>query len=162
MAAYDSIAQARADTEHRSGRERRQCSLLRTPWYWGLWGRRRTIRRTSDRQHMHVDHYPAYLLVVVIGIFLLAQADTILTLQMLKTGNFFELNPLMQALLDRDVHYFITVRSFLWGLALIMLVAVARYPRIWRIRPRRVIGSIAVVYALVTASMFSMLLAWEW
>ena len=111
---------------------------------------------------MHVDHYPAYLLVVVIGIFLLAQADTVLTLQMLKTGNFFEINPLMQALLDRNVHYFITVRSFLWGLALIMLVAVARCPSIWKIRPRRLIGSIAVVYALVTASMFSMLLAWTW
>ena len=139
--------------------DRRQRSPFLTHRYWGFRGRRKSIRRVSDSGHAHLDHYPARLLVVVLGIFLLAQADTVLTLLMLDTGKFVEANPFMQALIDRDVHWFVNGRSLLWGILLIALVAVASRLQYWRIRPRRIINALAVVYFAQTATMFTMLMA---
>ncbi len=143
----------------RCSRDRRQRSPFLSRWYWGFRGRRRTIRRASDRQHVHLDHYPTHLMLVVLAIFLLAQADTVLTMVMLETGKFVEANPLMQALIDRDIHWFVNVRSLLWGFLLIALVAIASRLQVWRIRPRRVINAVAIVYFAQTAGMFSMLMA---
>ena len=143
----------------RRSSDRRQRSPFLTHRYWGFRGRRRSVRRASDSGHAHLDHYPVHLLVVVIGIFLLAQADTVLTLLMLDTGKFVEANPFMQALIDRDVHWFVNGRSLLWGFLVIVLVAVASRLQYWRIRPRRIINALAVVYFAQTATMFSMLMA---
>lgn len=147
----------------RTGRQhvddRRQRSPFLSCWYWGFRGRRRMIRRESDRQHVHLDRYPTQLLVIVLGIFLLAQADTVLTLFMLETGKFVEANPLMQVLIERDIHWFVNVRSLLWGFLLVTLVAVASRLQVWRIRPRRIINAVAIVYFAQTAGMFSMLMA---
>ncbi len=115
------------------------------------------IRRSADLPHAHLDHYPTRLLVVVLGILLLAQADTVLTILMLDTGKFVEANPFMQVLLDRDIHWFVNVRSLLWGLLVVTLVAVASRLQVWRIRPRRIIHGVAIVYFAQTAGMFSML-----
>ena len=90
---------------------------------------------------------------------MLAQADTVLTLLMLDTGKFVEANPFMQALIDRDVHWFVNGRSLLWGFLLIALVAVASRLQYWRIRPRRIINALAVVYFVQTATMFTMLMS---
>ncbi len=145
----------------RRSNDRRQRSPFLAHRYWGFRGRRKSIRRVSDSGHAHLDHYPAHLLVVVLGIFLLAQADTVLTLQMLDTGKFVEANPFMQALIDRDVHWFVNGRSLLWGFLVTVLVAVASRLQYWRIRPRRIINALAVVYFAQTATMFAMLMAAE-
>ena len=108
---------------------------------------------------MHLDYYPAHLLVVALGIFMLAQADTVLTLLMLDTGKFIEANPLMQLLIDRDVHWFVNVRSLVWGLLLITLVAIAGRLQVWRVRPRRIIKAVAIVYFALLTGMFTMLMA---
>ena len=93
------------------------------------------------------------------AIFLLAQADTVLTVLMLETGEFVEANPLMQLLIDQDIYWFVNVRSLLWGVLLVALVAVASRLQVWRIRPRRIIHGVAVVYLAQTAGMFTMLMA---
>ena len=153
------ISQCHGSAGQRRRDDRRQRSPFLAHRYWGFRGRRRRIRRASDSGRAHLDHYPPHLLVVVLGIFLLAQADTILTLLMLETGEFVEANPFMQALIDRDVHWFVNGRSLLWGLLLIALVAVASRLQYWRIRPRRVINALAVVYFAQTATMLTMLIA---
>ncbi len=147
------------ESARRCLRDRRQRSPFLSRWYWGFRGRRRTIRREADRAHVHLDYYPAHLLVVVLGIFMLAQADTVLTLLMLDTGKFIEANPLMQLLIDRDVHWFVNVRSLVWGLLLITLVAIAGRLQVWRVRPRRIIKAVAIVYFAQIAGMFAMLMA---
>ena len=149
----------RDETSRGCSHDRRQRSPFLSLGYWGFRGRRRSIRRASDLQHAYLDHYPVRLLVVVLGIFLLAQVDTVLTLQMLETGKFFEANPLMQALIERDVHWFVNVRSLLWGLLLITLVAIASRLQYWRIRPRRIINAVGIVYFAQTAGMLAMLMA---
>lgn len=152
-------SQCHGPAGQRRSNDRRQRSPFSGHRYWGFRGRRRSIRRASDSAHAYLDHYPAHLLVVVVGIFLLAQTDTILTLLMLETGKFAEANPFMQALIDRDVHWFVNGRSLLWGFLLITLVAVASRLQYWRIRPRRVINALALVYFAQTATMFTMLVA---
>ncbi len=147
------------ESARRCLRDRRQRSPFLTMWYWGFRGRRRTIRRESDLAHVHLDHYPTHLLVIVLGIFILAQADTVLTLLMLETGKFVEANPLMQLLIDLDVHWFVNVRSLVWGGLLITLVAIASRLQVWRVRPRRIIKAVAIVYFALIASMFTMLMA---
>ncbi len=157
MTENNAPSHGREATLQRRSADRRQRSPFLSRWYWGFRGRRRMIRRSADLPHAHLDHYPTRLLVVVLGILLLAQADTVLTILMLDTGKFVEANPFMQVLLDRDIHWFVNVRSLLWGLLVVTLVAVASRLQVWRIRPRRIIHAVAIVYFAQTAGMFAML-----
>lgn len=135
----------RALEDRRRGCERRRRSPYLTHWYWGIGGRRTAGRRATDMAGVQVDRYSASLLMAVVSIFLLSQADSLLTLVLVASGRFVELNPIMALLLERGPVLFVSVRSILWGLTLVALVVVSSRTLFGRVRGTR------VIYGLVLA-----------
>ncbi len=132
--------------------ERRYRSHHLTHWHWGFRGRRHTARRAADQVTARVDHYPNSLFVVVLGVFLLSQADSVLTLMMVGSGRFVEMNPFMGMLLEWSPEVFVNVRSLLWGLVLVALVTVSTHHVFGKLRTTRVIYGLFIAYAVHSTS----------
>lgn len=86
-----------------------------------LFGRRRSIRRRTDRKtHIYVDLYGHYLLISLLLIILLSVLDAYFTIFHIEKGA-REINPFMNFLIGYgNVHFFI-IKYILTALGLILL-----------------------------------------
>ena len=85
---------------------------------WG--GRRKRIRRTSEREGSFVDAYGTRLLLIVMWIALMNVADSFFTLIHLQSGG-SEANPIAEMLLEQGRIPFVLLKSGLIAIALLVL-----------------------------------------
>lgn len=83
-------------------------------------GRRRSVRRSEEREGSFVDLYGARLWAVVLWVTLMNLGDTFFTLVHLQSGG-IELNPVAKALLGTGREGFVFTKALLIGLALCVL-----------------------------------------
>jgi len=84
-------------------------------------GRRRQIRREEEREGSFVDVHGLRLWCLVLWVVLMNLGDSFFTLLHLQSGG-IELNPVARELLETGRGSFVFTKSFLIGLALVVLV----------------------------------------
>lgn len=147
---------------HPLGSERRQRTDRRHRALWSvLYGsinprRRRPARRTNDPRFHPIDWYSAHLLAVSIGILLLSAADAFLTGILLVHGA-DEVNPIMAALVYRNVAVFAAMKMAMTGAGIVVMVFLARYRFMRVIRVDLVLYAVLLVYASLIGYEISML-----
>jgi hypothetical protein len=137
------LSQLLGTRPHNQGEDRRRSANRRDLTFWsviygGFRPRRRGMRRVTDYALPVVDWHESHLLAVAITILLLSCADAFLTLNLLFLGA-EEANPLMAALVYRDIAAFAVAKMVLTGGGVVLLVSLSRL---------QVFGSIKVVQAL--------------
>ena len=103
------------------GSDRRQQPTPRFTRYTFYGGRRRTIRRESEREGSYVDVHGPRLWLMVLWVAFMNFGDSFFTLVHLQSGG-IELNPVAKALLGTGREGFVFSKSVLIGLALCVLV----------------------------------------
>jgi hypothetical protein len=103
------------------GPDRRAQPTRRLSRYAIFGGRRRSVRRDEEREGSFVDVHGTRLWCMVLWVVLMNLGDSFFTLLHLQAGG-IELNPIAQALLRTGRESFVFTKSFLIGLALIVLV----------------------------------------
>lgn len=153
----DSLADGAAQppSERRERIERRQ----RIGWslIYGSFNprRRRPPRRLTDSRFHSLDWHSAHLLAVAIAILLLSVADALMTVRLLA-GGADEVNPLMAAMVERSASMFAVVKMGLTGVGVMVMVMLARYRFMRRVRVDRVMYCVMLGYAALLAYEFSM------
>ena len=147
------------EAERRQPPDRRLRHPLLCDWRWGFRGRRNQLRR--DRDHLTtgsvVDTYPSTLLLVTLGVFVLSAVDASSTLLLIQHGVTGEANPLMGALLERNVHLFFGVKALVTGAGLVALVAYSHLRLFNRYRLGHFIYLLLGAYALLVGYEVSLL-----
>ena len=111
---------AQSGNDRRNGKDRRQKPTKPFSKYI-LFGRRRSIRRKTDRKtHIYVDLYSHYLLLLLLLIILLSVLDAYFTIFHLEKGA-REINPFMNFLMGYGNIYFFTIKYVLTAFGLILL-----------------------------------------
>ncbi|HZF15317.1 MAG TPA: DUF5658 family protein [Steroidobacteraceae bacterium] len=110
--------------ERRERHERRNRRLWSIA-YGSFHPRRRAVRRTAEHHVQFVDWHHPHLLGVALGIVLLCSLDAFLTLTLISQGA-SEVNPVMEALLYRDIAIFAVGKMFMTGAGVLTLVALSR------------------------------------
>lgn len=105
----------------RSGFDRRRSPTKRLSRYSLFGGKRRIVRRGPDREGTYVDLYGLRLWCMVLWVALMNIGDSFFTIVHLQAGG-IELNPVAATLLEAGRGGFVFTKSFLIGLALIVLV----------------------------------------
>ncbi|MBI5741118.1 MAG: hypothetical protein HZA16_10400 [Nitrospirae bacterium] len=111
-----------ADNSQRTLKDRRKCPtpVISRYTFWG--GRRKTIRRESEKKTSYfVDIYSTRLLVAVLVLLSLSCVDAFLTLSLIEKGRVVEANPIMAFFLDLGVFHFSMVKFVITAIALIVL-----------------------------------------
>lgn len=109
-----------AERERRHPLDRRHNPTPRLSAYSLIRGRRRGPRRSGEREGSFVDLYGSRLFLIVIWVAVMNLGDSFFTLLHLQAGG-IELNPVAGALLQTGRDGFVFWKSFLIGLALIVL-----------------------------------------
>lgn len=109
-----------ADVERRHPVDRREAPTPRLSRYSLTGGRRKAPRRDGEREGTFVDLYGSRLFLIVIWVAIMNLGDSFFTLVHLQAGG-IELNPVAGALLTTGRGGFVFWKSFLIGLALIVL-----------------------------------------
>jgi hypothetical protein len=115
-------AGAGGDTDSRYGTDRRRRMIppLRF-WMWS--GRRRKVRRSTDRQRVVIlDRYSPKLFAVIMGILSLSLLDAGLTLYLIDHGS-DELNPVMDYFLKKGPLIFTVAKYLLTSVAVVIFLA---------------------------------------
>ena len=102
------------------GPDRRDRSTPRLSRYSFSGGRRKTVRRSEEREGSFVDQYGSRLWLLVMWVMLMNVADSFFTLVHLQNGG-TEANPIAQALLFTGRESFVFWKCGLIGLALLVL-----------------------------------------
>jgi hypothetical protein len=128
------IAAADADfvIERRSGKDRRKRSfnVFRRPF---TPGRRRMLRRKSDRCRFFLfDYYSPKLFFAIVMVLLLSVADALLTLMLISEGA-QELNPVMAYLLSLGPNIFLLSKYLMTSVS-VVIVVLLNYITIQRVR----------------------------
>jgi hypothetical protein len=115
------MKQPDSESERRSISDRRAApTSMWNSIFFG--GRRRYVRRASERQQVHyVDHFPWLTLVWVLLLVAFTFIDGLLTLELLDAGC-IEANPIMSKVLDHGPGHFFMVKYLLTTLGLPLLV----------------------------------------
>lgn len=134
MKKYMHVAAADSDfvIERRSGKDRRKrsFSFLRRPFSPG---RRRTLRRESDRRRFFLfDYYNPKLFGAIVLVLLLSVVDALLTLLLISEGA-RELNPVMAYFLALGPNIFL-MSKYLMTAASVVIVVLLNYITIQRVR----------------------------
>jgi hypothetical protein len=103
------------------GADRRQQPTPRFSRYTFYGGRRKSVRRSEEREGSYVDRYRALVVMVVIWVALMNIGDSFFTLLHLQSGG-IELNPVAAALLKSGRFGFVFFKSLMICAALIVLV----------------------------------------
>jgi hypothetical protein len=145
-----------APDERRSRADRR-----RRVWWAVFYGsfnprRRRPPRRGDDSRYHSLDWHGAHLLAVSIGILILNVADAFLTLRLISLGA-IEINPVMDALVSRNVAAFATLKMGMTGISVVTMVFLARYRFMRAVRVEMVLYGVLFAYTVLIGYEFSML-----
>jgi hypothetical protein len=107
--------------DRRSGGDRRRRRMSDLRWLFRM-GRRRGVRRGSDRLGLHfMDYYSPRIFYVLVLVLLLSVADAFLTLWLMDNGA-VELNPVMAYFLAVGDDAFLAAKYFLTSLSVIIAV----------------------------------------
>jgi hypothetical protein len=132
-------------------RERRaHFDRRRRVWWSVLYGsfrpRRRTPPRRSDSFHYHsVDWHSSHLLAVSIIILLLCMGDALFTLVLLA-GGADEANPVMDLVVHGNATLFAGIKMAVTGACVVLMVGLARYRFMRRLRVEYVLYAILLTY----------------
>jgi Domain of unknown function (DUF5658) len=140
--------EAMTAAERREGEDRRLRAHLLSDWTYAFRGRRRAARRDGEKSTF-VDLYDPMLLVLAITILMLSVFDAAFTLTLLQAGVIEEANPLMRWLIEHDTQIFINLKIVITGAAVVFLVLCSNAVVAGRVRGRRLMHGVVVVYLLV-------------
>jgi hypothetical protein len=146
MRANPPLVRSPQERRGRTGADRRR-RLWWSIWYGSFNPRRRSHPRRSDEHRFHaLDWHSPHFLAVAIGIAILSVVDGLLTLGLLQ-GGAQEENPIMAAVVYRSAVVFASVKMFLTGGGVILMVVLARH-RFMRVLPVAwVLYGVLVLYA---------------
>ncbi len=136
-----------SDTEQRRKRDRR--GQFRPFNIYAISGRRQGQRRAKETSfsdsERREDAYPPGLLFVTLAILLLCALDAHNTLTILNLGG-TEVNPLMDFLIQTDLHLFVAGKFALTGLGILLFVGY-HHVRLWKLlKVRYILYALLVVY----------------
>jgi len=106
----------------RTLKDRRRCPtpILSRYTCWG--GRRKIIRRVSEKKSsLFVDIYSTRLLIAVLSLLSLSCLDAFMTLSLIEKGSVVEANPVMSFFLDFGVFHFSLAKFVVTAIALLIL-----------------------------------------
>lgn len=129
--------------------DRRSHHLLLADWRWGYRGRRKCIRRTTDKSHATLDWYHPSLLFFVVTTYVLSGIDAVLTLTLLELGVATEANPIMHLLLAENVRLFAGVKALTTGVGLVCLAAYSNRYLFTHLRVDRLIYALFAIYCVL-------------
>ncbi len=113
---------AGVSTEKRDTADRRKSPTPVISRYTFFGGRRKAVRRESDKnRHLFVDLYSAGLLLYVLTLLCLSILDAYLTLVLIEKGKVVEANPVMAGFLGYGIMHFTIVKFVITAAALIIL-----------------------------------------
>jgi len=137
----------------RGGEDRRR-KVFPPVRFWMGGGRRRKVRRMTDRERVVLlDRYSPKLFAVIMGIIFLSLLDALLTLYLIEEGS-NELNPVMVYFLNKGPLVFTLAKYLLTSVAVVIFVILANsvVPR-FRFRAKKLSP-----YALIA---FGGVIVWE-
>ncbi|MBI5055872.1 MAG: hypothetical protein HZB61_04575 [Nitrospirae bacterium] len=108
--------------EMRDSSDRRRCPtpIISRYTFWG--GKRKIIRRESDKKnYLFVDLYSTRLLIVILSLLCLSCLDAYLTLVLIEKGKVIEANPIMAHFLEYGFLPFSIIKFVVTALSLIVL-----------------------------------------
>ncbi len=107
--------------------------------------RRRSSRRLEDTNYHSIDWHASHLLAVAIAILLLSVGDAGLTLVLLEAGA-EEANPVMALVVGGDTMLFAVLKMAMTGVSVILMVYLARYRFMRRVRVEIALYGILLAY----------------
>lgn len=125
------------ERRHYGLRTLKQC--LTTP-------RRMHARRGPDRQYPVLDRLDSGAVAMAIALMILSVLDSIFTLTIISHGG-SEVNPVMNALLEKNVITFSIVKMILTAAPAVLLVATANIMLFNRVRARSLLATMVGLYA---------------
>ncbi len=136
----------------RADNERRNFSW-RTVIYGFALSRRRTHRRDADADVIFLDWHHPWLFFLAVGTMLLSCADAFLTLLLMERG-MIEVNPLMQATMNRGTGFFISTKLGMTALGIFVLVFLAKVHFLNRFRTGLFLTAFFSAYACLVCYEF--------
>jgi hypothetical protein len=139
------VSTEKTDLRVRKDRRRRRAFPPLRFWLGG--GRRRTVRRSTDRQRIVIlDRYSPKLFAVIMGILSLSLLDALLTLYLIAHGS-EELNPVMAYFYNKGPLPFIVAKYLFTSVAVLIFVALANsvVPRL-EFRAKRLLSCALIAF----------------
>jgi hypothetical protein len=134
----------------------RRVNSLRSVWHGAFGGRRVAVRRSSTTR-VYVDRYHPSLVYASFGIVLLCCADAYFTLMLLQQGA-SEMNPMMDALIQRNVQTFLNVKILWTCIAVVFLLLHKNFVLFNLLSTARVIYALFAAYAVLIAYEIALLM----
>ena len=123
-----------------------------------FYSRRRQVRRVmDDTAPARLDVYPPRYFWISVLILLLCMADAVNTLHLLDLGA-VELNPLLGALLDRNLTLFALCKHLLTGVGVVILVAYSRHRLFDRLATSQILHGVLLGYLVLVIFQWQVIL----
>lgn len=118
----EEISNTLSDKDKRFHLDRRRRTTPLVSRYTLAGGRRRTVRRATDRgRHLFVDFYSPRLMVALLAVLIFNYIDSYMTLTLLQKGLVFEANPFMSFHLENGISPFIINKGLITAASLTIL-----------------------------------------
>ncbi len=124
---------------------RRTYSLV-TMWRSIVSPRRVASRRQTDRRYPIIDRVEMPVALLAVALMILSILDSVFTLTLIANGG-QELNPVMDAMLQKSVSLFTSTKMALTAIPAIILVATANVLLLGKIRARSFLAAAVGMYA---------------
>ena len=116
-------------------------------------GRRRHARRESDVPGYYVDRYELRYLFIIAAILLLCFADAYLTLTLMRFGG-HELNPVMLALMNKDIVLALTAKYVITVICLTFFLMHKNFRFFGKVKINSLIYGVLLVYTTLVSLEF--------
>jgi hypothetical protein len=116
-------------------------------------GRRRQVRRECDGHGYYVDRYEFRYLIIIAAILVLCFADAYLTLTLMRFGG-HELNPVMLALMNKDIVLALVSKYVITVLCMIFFLVHKNFKFMGRFRINTLIYAVLIVYTALVSLEF--------
>ena len=116
-------------------------------------GRRRHARRGCEGDSYYVDRYEFRYLIIIAAILMLCIADAYLTLTLMRFGG-SELNPVMLALMNKDIVLALVSKYLITVLCMIFFLVHKNFKFLGRFRINTLIYAVLFVYSALVSLEF--------
>jgi hypothetical protein len=152
-----SIQESNNIMDSRAYADRRELGW-RTVFYGFLFSRRRETRRTSEGEAIFTDYHHPWLFFLATSIMVLSALDAVFTLRLLDLGA-IELNPVMDAVINKGVVTFALTKMSLTSFGILSLVYMAKSTFMERFRTGGILTIFFVFYAVLICYEFVALIS---
>ncbi len=118
-----------------------------------LRGQRRLARRECEGDSYYVDRYELRYLFIIAAILVLCFADAYLTLTLMRFGG-SELNPVMLALMNKDIVLALVSKYLITVLCMIFFLVHKNFKFLGRFRINTLIYAVLIVYTALVSLEF--------